>query len=135
MRKYIIDLTNHLIAKNGFALLSLRIISLRDVIKTELECTEVHEMKPETLGKIMASFEIGDVMMRKEEIFNSLHFNGDCEDFLREQVALFLACVIRDRLFPSPITGHIPPYERTGVKFQRKRGDKTFKEMFGESES
>ena len=44
------------------------------------------------------SFEIGDVMASKKDLFNNVSFNGDCEEILRELVSLCLAFAIRDRL-------------------------------------
>lgn len=105
MRKYIKDLTDHLIKKNRYDEVDLRLREGKDFpdslvnhVRVDLEASDVLSMNPETLGKIMANFEIGDVMASKKELVDKLHFNGDCEDLLRELVALCLAYVIRDRL-------------------------------------
>lgn len=105
MRQYIVNLTNHLISNNRYDEVLLKIVD-RDVfvqhIKLDLETGDVFDMSPETLGRIMCSLEIGDVLVRT---LNSagfsgdrIRFNSDCEKMLRELVSLFLAVVIRDRL-------------------------------------
>ena len=101
MRQYIVNLTNHLIGKNRYDQIFYRIKDPREFIKQvrlDLEAKDVRDMSPETLGKIMCSFEIGDVMASKADIFTSIHFSGDCEEMLRELVSLCLAYVIRDRI-------------------------------------
>lgn len=101
MRKYIIDLTNHLIAKNGYDQMFQTFKnkdSFLKYVKDDLTYGEVADMNPATLGKIMCSFEIGDVMSAHPG--KEVLFGGDCENMLREMVALCLAYVIRDRLDP-----------------------------------
>jgi len=117
MREYIQNLTNNLIAKNHYDQVDLRLRgeqnypnNLVDHIKWDLAAGDVRKMNPETLGKIMANFEIGDVMASKKELLvDNLGFAGDCEDLLRELVALCLAFVIRDRLDHSDMN-HVPSY-------------------------
>jgi len=111
-RQYLINLTNHLIGKNRYDEL-FKFINNPDKFighaKIALEYGDVHDMSPETLGKIMCAFEIGDVMATKKELFDEILFNGSCEDFLREFVSLCLAYFIRDRL-----TGECKPkWERS----------------------
>jgi hypothetical protein len=107
MRKYIKDLTDNLISNNRYDMIAERLIAEGNValfiahIKLDLEACDVAKMRPETLGKIMASFEVGDVMTSREDLFESLYFGGDCESLLRQSVALCLAHVIRDRLNPD----------------------------------
>jgi hypothetical protein len=125
MRPYILNLTDQLIRKYRFdddmgRLLtgwSIAISNESDFlahVAQMLEFGALKDMTPERLGHVMASFEIGDVMTTKEEIFKHVHFSGDCEDFFRGQVAFCLACVIRDRLTPSAnLTKHIPPFQRS----------------------
>jgi hypothetical protein len=61
----------------------------------------------------MCSLEIGDVLIGKQELFQELHFAGDCGDLLREMVSVVLARVIHDRLDPVMAeSGIIPPYVR-----------------------
>lgn len=108
MRQYIVNLTNHLISKNRYDEVYSRIDNV-DVfvqhVKVALCCGDVLDMSPETHGKVMDSFEIGDVMASKEELFNGVHFSGDCGEMLRELVSLCLAYVIRDRLVDRYTTG------------------------------
>ena len=108
MRKYIVDLTNHLIAKNRYYTYPFDTSFIGNV-QLDLEAGEVGIMSPEKLGEIMCSFEVGDVMASKAELLGSLYFSGDCEELQRELVALCLAHVIRGRL---DINRHssIPPY-------------------------
>lgn len=117
MRKYIVDLTNHLIAKNRYdgAFGELESVTFLKYVKNDLNFGDVWKMKPETLGKIMCSFEIGDVMACHPG--KEVSFAGDCEDMLREMVALCLAYVIRDRLDPNEQEGWgIPLYKASKKK-------------------
>lgn len=108
MRQYIINLTNNLIGKNHYDSVFHRIASNNEFVqhvRTDLFCGDVQDMSPETLGKIMCSFEIGDVMASKNDLFSNITFVGDCEDMLRELVSLCLAYVIRDRLDNTCLAG------------------------------
>jgi hypothetical protein len=143
MRVYIINLTDHLIRKHRFdddmgRLLtgwSIAISNESDFlarVAQTLEFGAIRDMNPERLGYIMALFEIGDVMTTKEEIFEHVRFSGDCEDFLRQQVAFCLACVIRDRLTPSADPSpHIPPFQRS----KGRDGDKVVHHSVTETRS
>ncbi len=123
MRKYLIDLTTSLIQKHRFdddmgRLLSGWSIAVSNEseflahVAQALEISALWDVTPERLGHMMASFELGEVMATQEEIFKHVRFSGGCKDFLRQQVAFFLACVIRDRLNPTADTiKHIPPYK------------------------
>ena len=100
MREYIVNLRKHLILKNRYARTFI-MLSRPDFVRhvtLDLIAGDVRDMSPETLGKIMCSFEIGDVMASKQELFEGVHFSGDCEEMLRELVSLCLAYMIRDRL-------------------------------------
>lgn len=77
---------------------------------TTLEVDDVEKMSPGTLGRILCSFEIGDVMARKEELIGGLHFSGDLSAMLRELVSVCLAYAIHDRLDPTMEESHIPHY-------------------------
>jgi hypothetical protein len=117
MRKYIKDLTDNLISKNHYDMVAEMLIKAGKFsemfvghVKLDLEACDVAKMRPETLGKIMASFEVGDVMTSREELFESLYFGGDCESLLRQSVSLALAYVIRDRL--DSISGSSVPWKR-----------------------
>ena len=106
MRKYIVDLTNNLIRKHRLEEFVRKLHtrggeeSQREVVLGRLagilEISEISEMRPETLGKILCSFEIGDVMAKNP--FEGICFSGDVEESLRQLVARCLAYVIRDRL-------------------------------------
>ncbi len=117
MRKYIVDLTNHLIAKNGydreFKIINKKLFLL--AVKGDLYCGDVGKMSPATLGKVMCSFETGDVTATHPG--KGVPFTGDCEVMLREIVALCLAYVIRDRLDPNEQEGWgIPLYKASKKK-------------------
>jgi hypothetical protein len=124
MRKYLVDLTNDLIRKNGFEeymarLLSgwsIALVSNSDFVALaaqELEVGAVGEMTGKKLAQIVDSFELGDVHTTKEEIFKHVRFSGDCKDLLRQQVAFFLACIIRDRLSPTADSVRfVPPFKK-----------------------
>ncbi len=83
-------------------------------IKLSIEAGEVKDMRPETLGKIMDSFEIGDVMATKRDLLEGLSFAGDCGEMFRELVALCLAYVIRERLEQVRMP-NIPGYRTRSV--------------------
>ena len=105
--KYIQNLIKNLIAKNLYARSFDRDLKPSQEefvmhVYQDLLSDDVYEMNPGTLGKIMCAFEIGQVLTTRQEIFNYLRFSGDCEDFLRSQVALFLALMIRDQYYPAP---------------------------------
>ncbi|MSU55616.1 MAG: hypothetical protein EXS46_03730 [Candidatus Taylorbacteria bacterium] len=103
MRKYIDDLTDNLIGKHKFAVLFDRSLDVRehdvdfvDASRHILEHDDVAQMKPETLGRIMCGFEIGDVMTAHPG--KEVTFAGDCECMFREIVALCLAHAIYQKL-------------------------------------
>jgi hypothetical protein len=101
MRQYIENLTTNLINKNRFDLVFKKIKDQNrfiNFVSMDLQACDISQMNPETLGKIMCSFEIGDVMASKQEIFNGVDFSGDCEEMLREIVSTCLAYKISDRL-------------------------------------
>jgi hypothetical protein len=100
MRPYIVNLTNNLIGKNRFDRVPMYLPGrpLIEWVKEELQIGDVADMSPETLGRIMGSLQIGDVMASKAELLGDLHFGGDCEGMLRELVAICLAYAIAGRL-------------------------------------
>ena len=120
MRKYIVDLTNNLIGKHLFDELIERLRArggadshpcvILDHIANILEVTEVQKMNPETLGKIMCSFETNDIAAKNP--FREVSFSGNPGDALRELVSACLAHVIYDRLDPDMSNPHVPPYRR-----------------------
>lgn len=114
MRPYIINLTGNLIGKNRYDEVFHKIKNLNEFIKHvkfDLESSDIRIMNPDTLGRIMCSFEIGDVMASKIDLFSGVCFGGDCEDMFRELVSLCLAYVIRDRLDDNCQTG-VPHWKR-----------------------
>ena len=120
MKQYIVNLTNHLIGKNRYDETFHRIINserFTEHVKTDLEAGDVRTMSPAKLGEIMCSFEIGDVLAGKKDLFNGVHFSGDCEELLRELVSLCLAYAIRDRLSVERLPG-IPKWEGRVPGFQ-----------------
>jgi hypothetical protein len=119
MTKYLVNLTNNLIAKNHFDFHSDGFRNGREGIwndflthvKVTLEFDDVAKMNSETLGRIMCEFEVGDVMASKKELLGGVTFSGDCGDMLRGLVALCLAFAIRDRLdYSSDRNQEIPTY-------------------------
>lgn len=116
MRPYIVNLTNNLIGKNRYDEIYAKFKTIDNFVnhvQMDLYCGDVLTMNPETLGKIMASFEIGDVMATKKELFNDLHFSGDCEDVLRELTARCLAYAIMQRFEPAHIRlPDVPPWRK-----------------------
>lgn len=114
MRQYIVNLTNNLIGKRNYDELWDKCQNNEKFIahcQMDLYCGDVLTMNPETLGKIMASFEIGDVMASQKELLHELHFSGDCEDVLRELTARCLAYAIMQRLEPAHLRlPDVPPW-------------------------
>ena len=100
-KEYIKNLTENLIGKNRYWEVPKRIPDKKKLlrhIKLDLECGDVQDMKPETLGKIICSFKEGAVAMTQAEIFEGIHFSGNCGEMLRELTAVCLAHVIVARL-------------------------------------
>ena len=119
MREYIVNLTNNLIRKNRYDELFTRMNNPSEFlthVTFELESQDVHAMNPEKLGAIICSLEIGDVMAGKQELLGSLNFSGDCEETLRQFVALCLAYVIRERLDSHPASPTVVSYRATEGK-------------------
>lgn len=117
MTSYIVNLTNHLINVNHYdEIWKLRMDSHQFVRDTaaDLSVGEVSKMSPSTLGKIMCSFEIGDVMARRSEILEHITFSGDCEDMLRELVSVCLAHAIAGRLEALRAPG-VPAFRRPTI--------------------
>ncbi|GEM_PF-2106000 len=111
MREYIVNLTNNLIGKNRYDEVFRRMDNRNEFlthVKFDLDSGDVRDMTPETLGKIMCSFEIGDVLSSHPG--KEVTFSGDCEDFLRETASLCLAYAIRGRLNQELE----PAYQRRG---------------------
>lgn len=99
MRSYIVNLTNNLIGKNRYDDIFRRMGNEDEFlthVKFDLDANDVHNMTPETLGKVMCSFEIGDVLSAHPG--KEVTFSGDCEELLREIVSTCLAYAIRSRL-------------------------------------
>jgi hypothetical protein len=92
-------------------------------VKKQLEVSDVADMSPETLGKIMGSLELGDVMASKAELLGNLHFSGDCGDMLRELVAICLAYAIAERLELDEFRmNDVPVYRRAKeVRIESRR--------------
>ena len=114
MREYIVNLTNNLIRKNRYDELFTKMNNPGEFlahVTFELESQDIHAMNPEKLGTIMCSLETGDVMAGKKELLGALNFSGDCEETLRQFVALCLAYVIRERLDPHPASPTVVPYK------------------------
>lgn len=103
-KQYIENLLSHLIGKNHYyedVLLRFGPLKFTEHVKMDLLVNDVEKMSPKKLGEIMCSFEIGGVPVSKKELFENLHFCGDCEDFLRELVATCLAYAIANRVVPG----------------------------------
>jgi hypothetical protein len=110
--KYLIRLTDDLIATGKYAEWHTRLEKLGEFfehVRMDLSIGKVAEMSPDRLGRILASFEVGHVMATKEELFAKVTFSGNCEELLRELVAVCLAYFIRDRFDPT-CAQHVPPY-------------------------
>ncbi len=119
MRQYIVNLTNNLIAKHAFdehyekcgegRFWAHEFVRDASLI---LECSDVKDMSPETLGRIMASFDVGDIMESRDGLLDRIAFAGDCESLLRDLVATCLAYVIQDRLDPRCKERGVPQWRK-----------------------
>jgi hypothetical protein len=105
MRPYIVHLTDELILKHRFDAIREKITDpeyFLNHVRLSIEFDEIFKMRPETLGKIIASFDPNDVMVGKQELFSNVRFDGDCEGMLRSLTAACLAYAVRARLDPDP---------------------------------
>lgn len=112
MSPYIVNLTNHLIGKHAYDTYRMGSAEFRKHVAAALWADDVSRMKPAKLGEVMASFETGDVMASKKELFDLVRFSGDCEDLLRTLVCACLAYAIWGRLYCDEEL-HMPPYRRS----------------------
>jgi hypothetical protein len=80
-------------------------------VRYELEVGEVANMSPETLGRIMGSFEFREVAASKEELLCNLSFGAtcDCKRLLRGLVSVCLAYAIYGRLQPDETRNETTP--------------------------
>lgn len=117
MRQYIVSMTDNFIGKYKLDVMAAR-FSRAEFIKAvtfDLEIAEVNSMRPETLGRILCAFELGDVLVSKEELSEGSFFAGSCENMLRSMVALTLAHAIWNRLQPNRLDT-VPGYPATVEK-------------------
>jgi hypothetical protein len=125
--KYLTDLTNNLIGIHRLDKVWRRHekgghLEFLTRVSMVLETQDVSNMNPETLGKIMCSIDIKELMIKPEDElltileggFNSIFFCGDGEKTLRRGVAICLAYLIWGRLDPSVASkSRLEPYRRT----------------------
>lgn len=129
---YIQNLTDNLIGKNCFDRMwkdhyyHEGVGFFKHVRNDLLCCADVSKMSPETLGKIMCAFEVGDVVASKKELFDNITFSGDCEEMLRELVAVCLAHVIVDRLNPDT-PGRFAKYRSPEIPLERSYRIRTWR--------
>jgi hypothetical protein len=124
MTRYIVNLTNQLIHKNNYTFFWERCKNKQDfvnMVSIDLSVGDVDKMSPERLGIILCSLDIGDVLANRQELLENVHFNGDCEETLKELVSSCLAMVIRDRLNPEMSDCIIPYDGRTSLSEQEFR--------------
>lgn len=124
MRLYIVNLTNYLIGKHGFDLMFGNMKARAKSaprwkqefvswVHVTISSKDVREMSPETLGKVMCSFEGCELLGIRPASF--LGEPGEC---LRDLVSLFLAQSIRYRL-DNDVRRHlpdVPPYPKAPKK-------------------
>jgi hypothetical protein len=105
---YLLNLTNHLITKHRlghYKVPDAERIAAIDQVQGLLMGREITAMSAETLGKIMGSFENGDVdafyddLVEQKPRWNGLWLNGGSGIFLLQKLASrCLAYVIVDRI-------------------------------------
>lgn len=116
-KQYLVNLTDNLIAKNGYDRLSLSRPVVREFIFQDLAYGgDVFKMSSTRLGEIMGTFETGDVIATRNDLFGLIHFSGDCKSLLCELVAACLAYYIDSRLNDNE--PHITPYRRRQTKYK-----------------
>jgi len=98
-KKYIDNLMDDLIRRNHLRVFWDSAPTDYEFVKFAMRILspEFAIMRPETLGRIMASFEVGQVLTKKDELFSHLDFNGDCEDLQRDLTALCFAYAVKER--------------------------------------
>ncbi len=113
MSKYIKNLSNDLIGKHDFkAIFRLMRASTKDstdhkdqfikYVEGHLEAHAVKSMSPETLGRVMCSFDRDDLKVVMEDVFKHVHYHpDDMEKTFREIVSSTLACAIWSYLSPE----------------------------------
>jgi len=118
MREYIVNLTNNLIGKHGFDLMfnSMKAENLAEgwqeifakLVRSTISPRDVRKMSPETLGKVMCSFEEDEL----PSCYNPGLFFGKPDQYLKNIVSYFLAWSIRCRLEVTDGAEHgkIPAY-------------------------
>lgn len=99
MGPYITRLTGNLIGKNNYDNVLRRCRTKQEFIshvRVDLEFGDVAGWTPETLGRVMCSFEPGEIPV--VHLGKEVHFYGDCAAMLREMVSVALAHLIHERL-------------------------------------
>lgn len=114
MSPYLVNLTNNLIGSGRFDATILQIprreVFVEHVKEVILDSEMMQKIAPCTLGGMVCGFEIADLSISKEELFQ-VHFSGSVADTFKEWVSLLLAYAIWERLSPSSVTG-VPRYRR-----------------------
>jgi hypothetical protein len=111
MTEYIDRLTDELIGKHKFHIISKEITSRQEhfnYIRLTIRYDDIGRMRPETLGRVMGDLAQGEVAANKEDLLKHVAFIGDCKNFLCELVAVCLAYVIQDRLNPVSENKSVP---------------------------
>jgi hypothetical protein len=115
VKQYIVNLTNEIIGRHGLDEVFERFpqdkVTFIQQISPSIEVHHVRKMNPETLGRILCSLEVGDVMASRKELSERIYFAGDCEDLLRSLVVTCLAYAITERLSPKRLD-RVPAYTR-----------------------
>lgn len=116
MNKYVVSLTNNFIGAfhfdEAYKLMPLEVF-MTFAKQCLLGASELRDMSDETLGKLMCSFEAGDMRTTKAELFRSVDFDGTSREMVREMAAFYLACAIIERLNEHR-SECVPPYRRRG---------------------
>jgi len=112
---YIVTLTTGIIGRHRFyRLKAVDRDPFVELVKESIESTDVEEMTPQTLGRIIGEFGTEDMLTCEEELKDHIGFTGDGQEFLRGVVSYFLALAIFARLDASKSSPNIPPYQRFG---------------------
>lgn len=97
--KYIKDLVSNLIGENPDwkEIFQRDPQKFRSGLKNLIRVFHVDDMNAATLGRILCSFQLGEVEVNNLDIFTEVRYSGRMDDYLRELVSFCLAHVVMKR--------------------------------------
>ncbi len=119
MSKYIYNLSDNLIRKHHFDEIWFDQLRFKEDeffghVRRILRWDDVEKLAPQTLGRVICSFEVGMVPVNRQELFDKVGFTSNCEETLRDLVAVCLAYFIRERLLAIHVNSNVKQYVHRG---------------------